>query len=187
DFYQGTELWDLHLVDPDNRRPVHYEEYRQALGHIRASQQQKERLTFIHQLLENPNNGHLKLWITTMALHFRKKHASLFLDGQFQPIESEGPQSPHVCAFGRIQEEHMAITMIPRFISNLCQQPGEWPIGTEIWKDTFLRLPHEWVGTQFSNVFTGETIASTQQHDETLLPLDKVLQHFPIALLERAT
>ncbi len=187
DFYQGTELWDFHLVDPDNRRPIQYDHYRQAFTDLKILHQQIEPRSFIKELLANPQNGHLKLWTTTMALNFRKRHSSLFLDGEFVPIETEGPRSPHVCAFGRMKNGHVAVIVIPRFISNLCQEPAQWPIGKEIWEDTSLRLPQEMPGGLFTDIFTGETVTSTQQREKDLLPIEKALQHFPIALLERAT
>ena len=186
DFYQGTEIWDFNLVDPDNRRPIKYEDHQRALNDLLETQRRDGTLSLVNQLLQNPSNGQLKLWITTMALQHRRNHPSLFLEGQYLPLEAEGPQSPHVCSFGRIKEGQAAVTIVPRFISNLCPAPEQWPIGTEVWGDTSLCLPTELANSQFKNLLTGETIASSQQSEKATLPLDKILQHFPIALLERA-
>ena len=187
DFYQGTELWDLHLVDPDNRRPVQYEDYRQTLEHLRTVQQHDGPLPLIQQLLENPQNGHLKFLVTTMALHYRKQHPSLFLDGGFQPFEIVGTHSPHVCAFGRIQEGQMAVTVIPRFTTSLGHETSPWPMGKEVWEDTALLIPDELANSPFTNIFTGETMTSIQQSEKSLLPLHTIFQHFPVALLERTS
>ncbi|GJL51777.1 MAG: maltooligosyl trehalose synthase [Nitrospirales bacterium] len=185
DFYQGTELWDFHLVDPDNRRPIEYENHRQALEDLNQTQQRDGTLALLRQLLEHPHNGHLKLWTTLKALQYRKAHASLFLEGDFQPLESDGPQSPHVCAFGRIEGEQAAITIIPRFISSLCPESGQWPLGKEVWEGTNLLLPDTLAGSRFTNVLTGESIASTEHHEKAIVPVHEILEHFPVALLER--
>ncbi|WP_447971143.1 malto-oligosyltrehalose synthase [Nitrospira sp. M1] len=187
DFYQGTELWDLHLVDPDNRRPIPYEHYRHALDDLYNTQQRDGTLTLVRQLLEHPHNGHLKLWTTTMALQYRKSHASLFLDGQFQPLMTEGPQSPHACAFARIEGEHASVTIIPRLISTICSEPRQWPLGKEIWNNTNLLLPDKLSGSQFTNILTGECIPSTQHNEKAIVPLHRIFEHFPVAVLERTS
>ena len=187
DFYQGTELWDLHLVDPDNRHPVPYDIYRDALESLRlASQQQEETLTLIKQLLENSSNGHVKLWTITKALQYRRTYPALFLEGQFRPLEIEGPRSQHVCAFARITEGHLSVTVIPRFISSLCQGPGQWPLGQTVWENTSLLLPRELFGSTFINILTGESISSNLENEHSVLPLEKIFHHFPVALLERS-
>ncbi|GJL66883.1 MAG: hypothetical protein NPIRA05_18540 [Nitrospirales bacterium] len=127
----------------------------------------------------------MKLWTTTMALQYRKAHASLFLEGDFQPLKTDGARSPHVCAFGRIEGEQAAITIIPRFISGLCTESGQWPLGKEVWEDTNLLLPDTWAGSRLTNVLTGESIASTEHHEKAIVPLHEILEHFPVALLER--
>ena len=185
DFYQGTELWDLHLVDPDNRRPIPYENYRQALEYLNQTQQREGTLELLKQLLEHPQNGYLKLWTTTKALQYRKAHASLYLEGKFQPLETEGPQSPHVCAFGRIEGEQTAITIIPRFISSLCPESGQWPLGKEVWENTNLLLPDTLGGAQLTNILTGESMVSTEHQGRAMVQVHEILKHFPVALLER--
>ena len=93
DFYQGTELWDWSLVDPDNRRPVDYALRQQRLTELQESQKTTDWLKLVHTLLENPEDGRIKLFITTIALQFRKKHSSIFLKGSYLPLQAEGERA----------------------------------------------------------------------------------------------
>ncbi|MCA9470823.1 MAG: malto-oligosyltrehalose synthase [Nitrospirales bacterium] len=185
DFYQGTERWDLNLVDPDNRRPVDYDSSREALARLRDAQRQNGPIALLQELLEHPENGEIKLWTTLAALHYRREHAALFADGHFQPLDAEGPRSQHICAFARIKDNQVAITLIPRFIASLGLEPTTWPMEQTIWEDTYLRLPHEWGNLCFRNLFTDEIVGSTQEEEKGIVFIANILQNFPVALLAR--
>src|SRR5262249_1435180 len=93
DFYQGTEFWDLSLVDPDNRRPVDFAERAKVLSRLQTPDWQS--------LTRNWQNGHLKLALTAHLLKLRIEFADLFGDGDYQPLDVRGPHRDHVIAFAR--------------------------------------------------------------------------------------
>ena len=95
DIYQGNELWDLSLVDPDNRRPVDYKARRRLLRDLSGSPTPEE-------ILRRSDEGLPKLWLTTRALRLRKEHPEVFgRDGSYRPIAATGPKAKHVVAYGR--------------------------------------------------------------------------------------
>ena len=157
DFYQGTELWDFSLVDPDNRRPVDFHQRAQLLHDVKMKAK-KAPGALIRELLPNWQNGAVKLYTTYKALNFRKAHPDLFLRGDYIPIMTQGPQSQQVVAFARRQENSWAVVAAARFFTKIL--PAEaLAFDPEVWQESFLSLPHdapkEWV-----NIFTGETIKS---------------------------
>jgi (1->4)-alpha-D-glucan 1-alpha-D-glucosylmutase len=175
DFYQGTELWELSLVDPDNRRPVDFEQRRGYLSAIRE-QIKTDILGLIQELLSQKTDGRIKLFLTAQVLKARTDYLSLFRDGEYLPLEIQGTHANHIIAFARRFENQTAIAIAPRFLTNLIQ-PGEHPLGESVWQDTHLQLPP---GTSFTwnNVLTQQPL----QAKETL-SISAALAHFPVALL----
>ncbi len=92
DFYQGTELWDFSLVDPDNRRPVDYKVRAGFLADFQSIRgiQGSDQRQFVQELLATVPDGRIKLYITMVGLHYRRAHASLFLSGEYVPLKVEG-------------------------------------------------------------------------------------------------
>ncbi|WP_341526840.1 malto-oligosyltrehalose synthase [Nostoc sp. UHCC 0302] len=175
DFYQGTELWELSLVDPDNRRPVDFEQRRGYLSTIRE-QIKTDILGLIKELLAHKTDGRIKLFLTAQVLKARADYLSLFRDGEYLPLEIQGTHANHIIAFARRFENQTAIAIAPRFLTSLIQ-PGENPLGDLVWQDTHLQLP---TGNSFTwnNVLTQQPL----QAKETL-PISAALAHFPVALL----
>ena len=103
DIYQGQELWDFSLVDPDNRRPVDFAQRRKMLARLRKDVGRNDRslLALARQLAQNPRDPRLKLFVTWRVLQFRRQHADLFRLGDYIPLDVGGPQARHVCAFAR--------------------------------------------------------------------------------------
>ena len=104
DFYQGTELWDLNLVDPDNRRPIDFEHRRQALAEAQAvaalpCAQRREAIT---RLLDQSFDGTIKMFVTMAGLELRKSAEELFLDGDYVPLDVEVSVPGHVVALARV-------------------------------------------------------------------------------------
>ncbi|AFY41780.1 malto-oligosyltrehalose synthase [Nostoc sp. PCC 7107] len=172
DFYQGTELWDLSLVDPDNRRPVDFELRRTYLSTIQE-QIKTDILSLIAELLTNKTDGRIKLFLTLQALTARIKYLSLFQNGEYQPIEIHGTHANHIIAFARQHHNQTAIAIIPRFLTTLIQ-PGQTPLGESVWQDTHLKLPSK----TWQNLLTQQTL-----HTEDTLPIATALSHLPVALL----
>ena len=175
DFYQGAELWDLNLVDPDNRRPVDFEERRALLRDIILGIQ-GDILSFIAELLRTEEDGRIKLFLIYMALKARNQHSQVFQEGKYIPLEVEGRFKDHIVAFARNLRKSWAVTVTPRFLVTLVSH-GEYPLGIEVWHDTHVLLP-EGSPVKWNNVLTGEVIGSSNS-----MRIGEVLYRFPVALL----
>lgn len=177
DTYQGTELWDFSLVDPDNRRPVDYELRNQMLsewdGRARGNL-----ASLAAELLGYMHDGRIKLYTLSRAQRFRRDHPDLFVDGNYLPVEVEGTRARHAFCFSRSFGGKRALIVVPRLMAamNLRGQP---PIGKEAWRDTAAVLPDEVGESRWRNVFTGETAESPARS----IQLAAVLSSFPVALL----
>jgi (1->4)-alpha-D-glucan 1-alpha-D-glucosylmutase len=172
DLYQGSELWDLSLVDPDNRRPVDYEKRIQFLQEFKD---QTDELSSITQLLKNKEDGRIKLFLTHKILQARKENLAVFQNGNYQPLTVTGKLSNHIIAFARTDGEQTAIAIAPRFLTQLIQ-PGQLPLGEAVWADTVIQLPG--AVSVWQDAITTQTI----QANGTLL-VSEALRHFPVALL----
>ena len=187
DFYQGTELWDLNLVDPDNRRPVNYDHRHQLLEEMKSSLNPEEKTGRLRTALENPHDGRIKFLVTMNALQFRREHAPLFLYGSYHPLEPFGKNSQHLCAFARMKDGEISLTLSPRFFTGLVSDPTTLPIGEAVWGDTGVLLPSEWSGSPFQDVLTGEIVHSEEPEGKVLLRAATVFKHFPGAILKRSS
>jgi (1->4)-alpha-D-glucan 1-alpha-D-glucosylmutase len=193
DIYQGTELWDYSLVDPDNRRPVDYQLRIWMLSNLkrRVSQADGNLIPLTRQLLDDSFDGRIKLYLIYRTLTFRRDHFELFAEGSYTPLEAVGEKQKHVCAFARTWQAHdapepqEALTITPRLVVGLLEGAGpeQPPMGGEVWKDTWLNLPHAQPGQSYENLFTGETLEVGEQHGSTGLPMATICAHFPVALL----
>jgi (1->4)-alpha-D-glucan 1-alpha-D-glucosylmutase len=156
DFYQGTELWDLSLVDPDNRRPVDYDLRRRLLSELKADLTPEE-------ILRRMDDGLPKLWVTHQGLQLRRRLPQAFgPDGAYEPLRIEGGRSSHAVGFVRGGE---VVVVVPRLVVRL---GGDW-------KDTAVDLPPG----RWRNELTGEEVEGGSQ------PVADLLARFPVALLAR--
>ena len=119
DFYQGTEFWDLSLVDPDNRRPVDFAERAAVLASLAAPDWES--------LAQNWSNGHLKLAWTRRLLKLRTELADVFAHGDYQPLEITGPHRDHVIAFARRHGRDAVITAVAKSFAPMSQGGRVWP------------------------------------------------------------
>lgn len=170
DFYQGTELWDLRLVDPDNRRPVDFDLRRKLLESLPAEGESSAR-----ELLEKPDDGRIKMYVTRAALRFSRGRRPLFDRGDYLPLEVRGPRADHVCAFARTWEGMAALAVAGRFFLRLGAD------GPEPWRGTDLALPPSLAEGGWRDVFTGRIL----KDEGGVLPLSETLAVLPIALLDR--
>ncbi|MFN6567540.1 malto-oligosyltrehalose synthase [Dendronalium sp. ChiSLP03b] len=178
DFYQGTELWELSLVDPDNRRPVDFEQRRAYLSAIRE-QLKTDILGLIRELLNHKTDGRIKLFLTAQVLKARTDYFSLFQEGDYLPLEIKGTHADRIIAFARRQGNQTAIAIALRFLTSLIQ-PGDDPLGEAVWQDTHLQLPNG-TSSAWKNVLTEQTLQATGT-----LSIGIALAHFPVALLVSA-
>ncbi len=175
DTYQGTELWDLSMVDPDNRRPVDYPQRISFLNEIKQNSQ-PDRLKLINELLSNKENGKIKLFVTYKLLQARRDYLDVFKKGDYLPLEVVGTFKDHIVAFARSFGDQIAIAIAPRLLTNLVA-PGKYPLGEQVWHDTQLQLPQQLPST-WCDTFTEQIISGN-----STIAIGQILQNFPVALL----
>jgi (1->4)-alpha-D-glucan 1-alpha-D-glucosylmutase len=182
DFYQGAELWDLSLVDPDNRRPVDFVHRAKLIKEI-ISAESKDPSALRQGLLSEWQDGRIKLYLIYKVLNFRRAHSELFLGGDYIPLAAFGEMGKHVCAFARHNGDVWAVTVVPRLIAKLVAQERV-PLGEEFWRSTALRLPGG-APDHWRNVLTGEHLDASVLSEKKVLPLRSVFRDFPVALLSQ--
>ena len=121
DLYQGTELWSLHLVDPDNRGDVDYGSRQRLLQAIieRCRSLKADRRSLARELTAQKEDGRIKLYLTWQALQCRKENPGLFSTGEYLPVETRGPGANHAFAFMRRQGSVEALVVVPRLLATL--------------------------------------------------------------------
>jgi (1->4)-alpha-D-glucan 1-alpha-D-glucosylmutase len=169
DFYQGAELWDFNLVDPDNRRPVDFARRIALLKSVVETQNPAS-------LLDTRHDGRIKLFLIWKALHARAENRDLFDEGDYVPAYADGSRADHIVAFFRTHEDHHAVVIVPRFLTSLTQ-PGQPPLGPEVWQDTRITLPANMPST-WQDRMTGHEIAAAAE-----LSVADILRDSPVALL----
>ncbi len=180
DFYQGMELWNFSLVDPDNRRPVDFTLRARLLDELKA-QEASDRAALIERLVSDWPDGRIKLYLTWKGLEFRRAHAELFLQGEYVPLHAAGKYRRNVCAFARRYEGEVVLVAVPRLLSRVAD-PGQLPIAREVWSTGALDLPRGFP-SQWQNVFTGEVGKSAAGARGPMLRLANLFRSFPVALL----
>ena len=181
DIYQGCELWNFTLVDPDNRRPVDFATRRDLLEDLRRHGQHPS-AKFLADLVEHWRDGRIKLFVTERGLNFRSVHRSLFLEGEYLIPTVTGQRAGHVGAFVRRNSTEAALVVVPRLTMGMTRGEG-LPLGPEIWEDTHLTLSAE-MPSQWRDVFTGTECRAVRQGPGQALRVADLLRHFPVALLE---
>ena len=171
DLYQGTELWDLSLVDPDNRRPIDYGERRRLMAEMEKSTPAP---AVISELLDRWQDGMVKLALISRALALRKSHSALFAEGAYEALEVAGARENHLCAFARRRGSESVVVAVPRLVAALDAEPG--------WGDTVVRLPPA-SAQRWRNVLTGAVVNSAQRDGAAALEAAHVFAQFPLALL----
>ncbi|MBV8856711.1 MAG: malto-oligosyltrehalose synthase, partial [Acidobacteria bacterium] len=180
DFYQGTELWAFTLVDPDNRRPVDYGLRRRLLASLREVGG-GDVSEFVGGLLEQPEDGRVKLYVTSRALNFRRERAELFARGEYLPLSASGRRADNVVSFARALEGDACVVVASRFFTRLgVGREGALGLKREVWGGTALHL--EGVeGVRFRDVLTGREFETR----DGVLPVGEILSPLPVALLAR--
>ena len=175
DIYQGAELWDLNMVDPDNRRPVDFARRASLLAGLETrSGRGGPRL--VKDLWERREDGGLKLFVLARALAGRNREAKLFDQGRYLPLVVRGPRAEHVIAFARNAGDDWALCLASRFFASLVE-PGRPPIGPAVWTSTRVELPQGAAGA-WQDVLSGRSHRGRQT-----LALSAVFADLPVALL----
>ena len=178
DIYQGQELFDFSLVDPDNRRPVDFDTRMSVLRALRRRAEENGPASLCGELLERWRDGRLKMWTIAQALAARNAERELFMEGSYTPLTARGLYERHVIAYARSKSTKHAIAVAPRFSYTLMKATVAPPLG-RAWDRTYIEVPPEIQG-QLRNVFTDEMLTVT---NEQRLLCSEVFSSFPVALL----
>ncbi|MGH2615216.1 MAG: malto-oligosyltrehalose synthase, partial [Thermomicrobiales bacterium] len=182
DIYQGTEVWDQSLVDPDNRRPV---DFARRTRLLKALRRRRPGRRLAAELLATKADGRVKLYLTSRALAFRTEHPDLFARGEYVPLFAEGVAADHVVAYARCHGDDDIIVVVPRLVAGLTGNALRDPVGAEIWGDTRLLLPGVESRIRYRDVISGETVDVAAADGQANLPMAQVFAVFPFALLQR--
>ena len=174
DFYQGTELWDLSLVDPDNRRPVDYALRAKLLNELQEEAERQGPLAVCRDLLRSLPDGRVKLWTVHRALGLRNRMAELFRRGNYVPVEATKDHAEHVLAFTRVST---ILAVVPRLAYTLMDGRERVPLGAA-WGRGEVMVP-QMAGATLENTFTGELV---RVEPDGRLALREVFAEFPVAL-----
>jgi (1->4)-alpha-D-glucan 1-alpha-D-glucosylmutase len=179
DLYQGTELWDLSLVDPDNRRAVAFEDRARLFDEIAAlALNSGDRLaSTVDRLREAWPDGRIKLYVIHQLLALRRELPELFRNIEYRPLAIEGAQAERICAFLRMTERQRVIVIAGRHFATLTPPSATLP-AVEAWGDTALTLP-EGLSSPLSDRLTGRRFAAGY----TAIPIRELFANLPVAVL----
>lgn len=184
DLYQGTELWDLSLVDPDNRRPVDFEQRHRMVGQL-SEMMESGSNAGCAQLLDHWPDGMVKLFIVWRLLSLRRSHPEVFQQGDYLPIEAGGTHASHLVAFARSEGGRALLVCVPRLLAQIATSSAPYVAGEEVWGDTFVTFPEELAAQSWRNVFTNESLKAATD-DGRQVPAASLLGTFPVAVFEPA-
>jgi (1->4)-alpha-D-glucan 1-alpha-D-glucosylmutase len=180
DTYQGNELWDFSLVDPDNRRAVDYARRSALLAQL----QRHPGPPPLAELLAHLEDGRCKLLLTWKALQLRREQPQLFSHGDYRRLTVHGAHAQHVCAFARRCARQSLIVLAPRLYRRLLDDPARLPLGAEVWQDTVVELPREERGRRvFHGVLDGALIEPVRHGNAMAVSVAQALAAFPVAML----
>jgi (1->4)-alpha-D-glucan 1-alpha-D-glucosylmutase len=175
DVYQGCELWDFSMVDPDNRRPVDYEARRKILGEIRSSIDSGEaRRALARRLLDAPDDGAIKLYLTWTLLNHRRANRDLYERGDYVPLDVVGPHANRVVAFARTLGGRAVVVAAPRLVAPLMgHEARTLPVG-DVWSGTSVVVP----GDAWTDIVSGRPIVGR------VVGLSELFASFPLGVME---
>jgi (1->4)-alpha-D-glucan 1-alpha-D-glucosylmutase len=145
DIYQGNDIWDFSLVDPDNRRPVDYHQRRAMLDTLAKARPE--------ELLQNWPDGRIKMFLTQRMLRFRREQVDLFRQGSYLPLSAAGELQNCCVSFAREFGGKWIVVIAARLSSRI----GFPPIG-EKWRDAVVELPEKLLLGNVREIFTGREI-----------------------------
>jgi (1->4)-alpha-D-glucan 1-alpha-D-glucosylmutase len=178
DIYQGNEIWDFSLVDPDNRRAVDYPCRRALLTELQHADAAPRAAA------EHMEDGRAKLLLTWKTLQLRRAHPQLFRDGDYRRLRVRGSRAQHLCAFARRFRQQSLVVIAPRLYRRLLGDEGGLPLGDAVWGETLIELPREERSrVSFRNVLDGAQLVPVRQGESVGVLAAHALAEFPVALL----
>jgi malto-oligosyltrehalose synthase/4-alpha-glucanotransferase len=185
DIYQGSEVWDFSLVDPDNRRPVDYarrgamlEELRQLTPRTKGTMSDG-----VRRLVDTLEDGRAKMYLTWRGLAARRDWPELFEYGDYVPLATEGTYGEHLCAFSRSHGTQTLILIAPRWYARLGERTQMTiPLGAA-WVDTRVEIQAPGEAVRFLNALTGENVTADIDDGRRMLWAKEALGNFPVAIL----
>ena len=169
DIYQGTELWDLTMVDPDNRRPVDFQLRAAMLDEVRGQARSGPCRRHVGAMRASWQDGRIKLAVIATILGWRGRNADLFAEGDYAPVEARGPQADQVFAFTRRHGDRVIVVAVARFPGRRETSPFD--------ARTSLALP-EGLGSGWTDLLTGRDLSSEQG-----LTADRLFEILPAVVL----
>ena len=180
DFYQGCDLWDLRLVDPDNRGPVDFRHRAALLDEIEKRSKQ-DPLRLARELVQNWHDGRIKLYFIWRILNLRRKYPRVFLDGQFLPMKTSGGRKVNLIAYARRRGNTWIMTIVPRWLARSKARPALGNLHS-FWRGSHIALPGN-APQSWLNVLTGETVKTGRVRRVATLSLRDVFKNLPVAVL----
>ena len=190
DVYQGGELWDFHLVDPDNRRPVDFTVRDEMLASLepllaRCADARDETgvevCRGVEAMMASWQDGRIKMWVTACGLRLRRQLPDLFLHGDYQPlVVARSSTGADALAFARRFANDSALAVVSRWLSRQGSNWREWAQG---WGDAHIVVPREWLGRRFRNLVNGGVIAVEDHKGHATLRAERLLVPCPVAIL----
>jgi (1->4)-alpha-D-glucan 1-alpha-D-glucosylmutase len=184
DFYQGTELWDLRLVDPDNRRPVEFGRRADLLQGLQGRIEAGDLGSLARELMETWEDGRIKLYAIHRLLAVRRAVPELFQRGAYVPLAARGDRADHLCGFARVLGEQALVVVVPRLAARLTDLGARLPVGPECWGNTRLELPADIRARTLRDLLTGEMVETHAGPGGGELAIAEILGTCPVAVLE---
>ncbi|MDD2366815.1 MAG: malto-oligosyltrehalose synthase [Desulfuromonadaceae bacterium] len=185
DFYQGNELWDFSLVDPDNRRPVDFQLRKAILDELKEKVSAAGLLETAREVFKSRKDGRIKMYMTFKSLIFRREHRELFELGRYLPLIVEGLCRENICAYERSINGRSIMVVVPRLCSRFVGETSGVPLGVDVWQDTRIVQQFDIATSCYRNIFTGQVLELNQDGAGLTLSVADILSEFPVALLER--
>jgi (1->4)-alpha-D-glucan 1-alpha-D-glucosylmutase len=177
DFYQGSELWNYTLVDPDNRNPVDYQVRETVLRQVIEAERTMPAAEITKSLLRKSEDGAIKLYVMRAALCHRRANQALYSNGAYHALRSAGPRQKHLFAFARQLGHRSVIAAVGRFFLGLDEE-ARFPVPEEVWGDTSVVARKEVGRGVWRDLFTGRTIAASPNFRAA-----ELFEILPVALL----
>jgi (1->4)-alpha-D-glucan 1-alpha-D-glucosylmutase len=185
DIYQGDDIWNFALVDPDNRRPVDFTHRDQMLDSLDEELESHDlnQSPLWKRMIADSADGRIKLFLIQAVLRARRERALLFQRGTYVPLEVLGSRKEHCFAYYRCYEEQELIVLVPRMTQSLVQVQNQAPVGSAVWRDTAIVLPENTQALTWISGLTHSTIEAVPiSSTSTTLPVGELLAELPVGL-----